>query len=218
MSRIEKGIYAPEEPIPSTAMLSDEFAVSPITIKRALRDLQAAGVLLTVAGKGTYVKKQRRSLHHLDVGSFLNENNEITVRVLSVTRERITDPTMNAIDAPGKTMLCLRKVIMSEGSPFIYDATYVSSDLSDEIIEECGERFVVDALKKHGITVVHTKIVIDAAPATNQTEEVFGVPSGYPMLRRLYKMTTTDPEITVFGVLQAPFDQLACSIEFPAQS
>jgi DNA-binding GntR family transcriptional regulator len=218
LRRIQRNVYRPEEPIPSVAMLSEEFAVSPITIKRALRDLQAAGVLMTIASRGTYVKNQQRSVHHLDLGAFLNGNSEIKVRVLSVTREKITDPTMKAIDAPDHMMLCLRKIILSGDAPFMYDATYVSSDLSDELIEECGERFVIDALKKHGISVTHTRLVVDAAPASGQAEEVFGVPSGYPMLRRLYRMSTTAPNITVYGVVQAPFDQLACSVDIPAQT
>jgi DNA-binding GntR family transcriptional regulator len=218
LQRIHSGVYLPEEPIPSVAMLSEEFAVSPITVKRALRDLQAGGVLMTIAGRGTYVKKQQRSVHHLDLGSFLNQNSEIKVRVLSVTKEKITDPTMKAIDAPSHMMLCLRKIILSGDAPFMYDATYVSSDLSDDLLEECGERFVIDALKRHGIDVVHTRLVVDAAPANGPVEDVFGVPSGYPMLRRLYRMTTSSPDITVYGVVQAPFDQLACSVDIPSRS
>ncbi|RUW04659.1 GntR family transcriptional regulator, partial [Mesorhizobium sp. M1A.F.Ca.IN.020.06.1.1] len=52
LNRIGNGTYQPEALIPSTAMLGQEFGVSPITIKRALRDLQAAGILVSIAGKG----------------------------------------------------------------------------------------------------------------------------------------------------------------------
>lgn len=211
--RITQGIYVPEEPIPSTAMLSQEFAVSPITVKRALRDLQAAGVLVAVSGKGTYVKKQRRLLHRLDLRTPWRGSQ---IKVLSVTREKISDPTMSVLDPPDKVMLCVRKVVLYDDKPFMYDATYVSSELEDEIVEEFGEHFVVDALKRHDINVANTRLVIDAAPASGQAEEVFGVPNGFPMLRRLYRMITTDPNVTIYGVLQAPFDQLACSIDFPS--
>ncbi len=216
LDRVKKGVYQPEDPIPSTAMLSEEFGVSPITIKRALRDLQAAGVLMAVTGKGTYVKKQKRLLHQLDLRAPIKSNTQLKIRLLSVTREKISDPTMSAVEAPDRTMLCVRKVILSDGLPFIYDATYVSSELSNEIVEEFGERFVYEALEAHDIKVVNTRLVIDAAPASGGVEEVFGVPNGYPMLRRLYRLITSDPNITVYGVVQAPFDQLACSIDFPS--
>ncbi|MGY5795601.1 GntR family transcriptional regulator, partial len=55
LARIRSGVYKPEESIPSAAMLTEEFSVSPITVKRALRDLHSAGALISVAGKGTYV-------------------------------------------------------------------------------------------------------------------------------------------------------------------
>ncbi|MGF6875758.1 GntR family transcriptional regulator [Paraburkholderia sp. MM5477-R1] len=210
--RISQGIYVPGEPIPSTAMLSGEFGVSAITIKRALRDLQAAGMIFAVPGKGTYVKKQRRLLHHLDLRA-PGRASQSKVRPMSVTREKISDPTMSAIDAPDKVMLCVRKIVLFEDAPWMYDATYVSSELDDEIVEEFRERFVVDALKRHDINVTNTRLVIDAAPASGQVAEVFGVPNGFPMLRRLYRMITTEPHITVYGVVQAPFDQLACTID-----
>ncbi len=57
--RIATGVYSRGEAIPSTAQLSEEFEVSPITVKRAVRDLQSAGMLTSVPGKGIFVKEQR---------------------------------------------------------------------------------------------------------------------------------------------------------------
>ncbi|MCT2581092.1 MAG: GntR family transcriptional regulator [Mesorhizobium sp.] len=214
LNRINNGAYQPEALIPSTAMLGQEFGVSPITIKRALRDLQAAGVLVSIAGKGTYVKKQTRILRRLDVAMPSVEG--MTIQLISITRDKISDPTMRTFDPPKGSMLCVRKVIFADGAPFMYDASYLSSDVEDEIVDEFGEQFVTNALKRHGISVVNTDLIIDAAPAVGEVEEVFGIPTGYPMLRRFYKFTTTDPSVTVFGVVQAPFDQLACTLSIPA--
>ncbi|OKO78837.1 GntR family transcriptional regulator [Bradyrhizobium sp. NAS96.2] len=214
--RIKSGIYPPGSPIPSTSMLTQEFSVSPITIKRALRDLQAAGALVSVAGKGTYVKKQTRILRKLDVATPLMDGT--TLQLISITREKITDPVMLTLDPPRGTMLCVRKTILADGAPFMYDATYLSADLDDEIVEEFGERLVSVALKRHGIGLMNSDLIIDAAPATGKVEEVFGIPTGYPMLRRFYKFTTTDPNITLFGVVLAPFDLLACSVSIPLKS
>ncbi|ASP87130.1 GntR family transcriptional regulator [Sinorhizobium meliloti] len=213
LARIRNGTYQPEAIIPSAAMLGEEFGVSPITIKRALRDLQAAGALVAVAGKGTYVKKRTRVLRRLDITTPSYEG--ATIQLISVTREKITDPAMMDFEPPTDAMLCVRKIIFAESMPFLYDATYLSSDVGEDILEEFGQYFVTSALERHGIEVVNTDLIIDAAPASGKVEEVFGVPSGYPMLRRFYKYTTSSSAITVFGVVQAPFDQLACSISIP---
>jgi DNA-binding GntR family transcriptional regulator len=211
LRRINNGTYPPGATIPSTAALGGEFGVSPITIKRALRDLQALGALTAVAGKGTFVKEQRRFLLALDAG--MSPFKDASIRLISITRERITDPTMGVFDPPDGAMLCARKMVFfGAETPVMYDATYLSWNVDDVIVDEFGERFVTDALRRRGIDIVHTSHIIDAAPAAGQPAEMFGVPDGYPMLRRLYKLTTTEPDVTVFGVIQAPFDQLACSI------
>ncbi|MEX3954268.1 GntR family transcriptional regulator [Paraburkholderia sp. EG287A] len=211
--RIAAGTYSPDVAIPSTAMLSGEFGVSSITIKRALRDLQAAGTLVSIPGKGTYVKQQKRLLYQLD--AMQPSFDDSSIRSVSVTREKISDPTMSTIAPPDHVMLCVRKTIWMDDAPVVYDTTYLSPDIGDDIVDEFGERFVVDALARHAIDVTQTHLVIDAAPATTEVEEIFGVPNGYPMLRRLYRMMTSEPEIIVYGILQAPFDRLACTVDFP---
>ncbi|RUV80972.1 GntR family transcriptional regulator, partial [Mesorhizobium sp. M1A.F.Ca.IN.020.32.1.1] len=189
----------------------EEFGVSAITIKRALRDLQAAGVLVSVAGKGTYVKKrQKKVVRKLDV-HFPNYEGA-TIKLIATTREIITDPTLNAFNIPKSAMLCIRKMIFLQGAPFMYDATFISPDIGEDIIEEFGGSFVVNALKQHDIHVIKTDLMIDAAPAVGEVEEEFRIPTGYPMLRRSYKYTTSEPNIIVYGVAQAPFDQLTCSL------
>ncbi|WP_342723893.1 GntR family transcriptional regulator [Bradyrhizobium sp. B097] len=215
LRRIESGIYPPGAPIPSTGVLTVEFGVSQITVTRALRDLQTTGVLVSFTGKGKYVKKQAPVLRRLDaVSPAIGTTN---VQLLSITRERISDPAMHLFEPPREAMLCVRKVVFAHDVPVMYDATYLSSNVEDGIIEEFGEHFVTTALKRHSIDVLNTDIIIDAAPATGKVGEVFGIPIGYPVLRRSYKCATSDTEITLFGVVQAPFDQLACSVSIPSK-
>ncbi|PXW57913.1 UTRA domain-containing protein [Chelatococcus asaccharovorans] len=141
-----------------------------------------------------------------------------TLELLSITREKITDPSMGVFNPPDSAMLCVRKTIFADGVPIMYDAAYLSSDVSDDIVEEFGERFVTDALERHAIIIKNTRLVIDAAPATGKAEEIFGIPNGYPMLRRLYMITTSNPGVTVFGLVVSPFDRLACSINLPGEA
>lgn len=221
--RISSGVYTPGTAIPSTSMLSEEFGVSPITVKRALRDLQAAGSLTSIPGKGTFVKEQRRFLRELDVWMSSMDNArklgfQPSMRLISITKEKISDATMNVFNPPDEAMLCVRKVILADGLPIMYDATYLSADVDDVIVDEFGERFVTDALQRHDIDVVNTRLVIDAAPASFGAQQAFSIPNGYPSLRRLYEITTTRLGIIVFGVVESPFDRLACSVNLPANT
>src|SRR5437879_12093355 len=56
---IHSGRWKRGERLPSEAQLVERFRVSRITIGRAVRDLQAAGLVERRAGSGTFVKAAR---------------------------------------------------------------------------------------------------------------------------------------------------------------
>ena len=53
--RISHDEWVPHQQIPSEAHLRDEFEVSRETIRRAIASLRTAGLVFTVARRGTYV-------------------------------------------------------------------------------------------------------------------------------------------------------------------
>lgn len=55
---IDAGRFGPGERLPSTKAMSDEMAVSLVTMHRAMQDLVASGVLRRGQGKGTFVHEQ----------------------------------------------------------------------------------------------------------------------------------------------------------------
>src|SRR6266511_3586305 len=57
LSEIAAGKYGPSGRLPGEEQLVRKFGVSRTTIGRALRDLQAEGVMARRAGSGTYVRK-----------------------------------------------------------------------------------------------------------------------------------------------------------------
>ena len=48
------GAIAPEEKLPSVRELAAQLAINPNTIQRAYRELEADGLIYTVAGKGAF--------------------------------------------------------------------------------------------------------------------------------------------------------------------
>jgi GntR family histidine utilization transcriptional repressor len=55
LDAIEKGDYLPHSQIPTEHALADQFAVSRMTVNKAIRDLVQVGLLIRTAGQGTYV-------------------------------------------------------------------------------------------------------------------------------------------------------------------
>ena len=58
LGEIASGKYGPDGCLPSEAQLVKRFQVSRPTVGRALRDLQAEGLIERRAGSGTYVRRQ----------------------------------------------------------------------------------------------------------------------------------------------------------------
>nr|WP_244750044.1 GntR family transcriptional regulator [Mesorhizobium sp. L-2-11] len=210
--------YKVEQPLPPIAALAEEFGVSVITIKRALRDLQPTGILRTVPGLGIFVRERRRFIRDLDFcvissGVFQRSRHRPPIQITSVTREIIRDPAFKEFDAPTGTMLCIRKHILAEEKPIIFDTSYLPLSLNDKVVDEFGDKLVSDALRDQGTRFRNTRLLVDAAPASEAAQQAFGIPNGYPTLRRLYKLTTVDPSFSVFGIAESPFDRLAYSVE-----
>lgn len=61
-SKILAGQLKGEEPLPSIRLLAKELRISVITTKRAYEELERAGFIVTVAGKGSYVAPQNPQL------------------------------------------------------------------------------------------------------------------------------------------------------------
>ncbi len=62
-SSILEGRLKEDEPLPSIRLLAKELRISVITTKRAYEDLEKAGFIYTVPGKGCFVAAQNPQLH-----------------------------------------------------------------------------------------------------------------------------------------------------------
>jgi GntR family transcriptional regulator of arabinose operon len=58
-AQIETGTHAPGERLPSMSVLSEQYQVSDITVRTALRELVSRGLLESRRGSGFYIKAQR---------------------------------------------------------------------------------------------------------------------------------------------------------------
>ena len=62
--KILSGELKEGDALPSIRLLAKELRISVITTKRAYEDLEAAGFIVTMPGKGSFVAPQNPALHH----------------------------------------------------------------------------------------------------------------------------------------------------------
>jgi GntR family transcriptional regulator, histidine utilization repressor len=88
LSQISAGVLRPGERIPSENELVRELDVARMTANRALRELAADGVLVRVAGVGTFVAEPRVHSHPLEVRNIADEirsrGHEFETRVVAL--------------------------------------------------------------------------------------------------------------------------------------
>ena len=63
--QIDSGLFQPGEQLPSEHQLMSEFAVSRITVRRAIANLTHQGLVSSHRGKGVFVKEQRKVTYSL---------------------------------------------------------------------------------------------------------------------------------------------------------
>ncbi|WP_051644833.1 GntR family transcriptional regulator [Labrenzia sp. DG1229] len=214
--RIDASHYKQNEPLPSAAMLSEEFGVSMITVKRALKDLQNEGLLTARAGLGTFVKRRRRFVRDYNVS--LNSMGDAQrlgfkprIELVSVTYEKVGQE-LESFGDQSEPLLCVRKVIYADDVPVMFDTTFVTADLGDDFHKSIEHHLIYDALKQQGIQILKTDLTIDATPASVETQTHCKVPNGYPCLSRRYHYQTDKPGLEFFGYVESPFDRLSCTV------
>lgn len=120
VNRIESGDYRVGEAIPSEMEMVTRFRISRATIRRGMQELEQDGYISRVAGRGTFVlrDKVRRSLNRLT--SFTEDMNQrgysVTTRILEF--KSVTPPT---------DVADLLKAKPLEPLPYIYRLRYADN-------------------------------------------------------------------------------------------
>ncbi len=79
MKQISAGRVRPGERLPSEAELVRQFGASRITVTRALRELQVAGLIDRRAGSGTFVRPRRADAHQRTFGILMPDAGDVEV-------------------------------------------------------------------------------------------------------------------------------------------
>lgn len=132
--RIKKGQYLHDNRLPDQSKLSEEFETSRVTIKKALDVLTNEGLIYTIQGSGSYVKKNAllRSKNNIKIGknlgltTLVENTKDIRTEVLgfSVRFPNETEQTSLIIsrDTPVYSYERLRYL---EGKPYSLEKTTI---------------------------------------------------------------------------------------------
>ncbi len=182
--RIRTGALSPGQALPSERRLAEMLGVSRLTVRRALDELVAGGVLTRRQGSGTYVTP--RVEQPLSVLSGFSEDMRARGMVPGsrwIKRERgQASPTeaMTLSLAPGEPVVRLLRVRTADGRPMAVEhAVLPARFLPDP--GAVGESLYA-VLREQGFAPGRALERIRAVAATERVAELLGVGPGTPVL------------------------------------
>ena len=188
---IDRRIEATEWPadfrIPGEAELAEEFGASHLTVRRALRELQAEGVLIRIQGRGTFVVGPRMQCA---VFNLQDMSEEIVLsggmhgaRVLEL-RALGEDETLRAMLQPGiEGPVFLSRVLhLEDGTPIQLEERFVNGAAAPRYLDQDFVRMTPHSYLLRETTVTEVDNTIRAIRADEATRAALEISESQPCL------------------------------------
>ena len=190
MRRLEQGAWKPGEAIPSEARLKAEFGVAIGTIRKAVDDLVAQGILLRQQGRGTFVATHNRDrqlfrFFHIERQDAYKEYPDVQLigfERIGLSREAAGQLALHE----GDRAVRLRNTLALEGKPVMLEDITLPETLFPRLTEKkLRER--PNTLYKlyqddYRISVVRTAQRLSAGVAPRDVARALDLPAGLPLL------------------------------------
>jgi GntR family transcriptional regulator len=188
--KIKRGELARDATLPGEQELSRSFNVSRITVKRALNDLAADGLVTRHRGRGTIVSEGAtipvvkgsfdtliESLHIMGL--------ETEIELLEVTKIGANGTTAEQLEVPPGTQLQratrLRKL---QGEPFSHLVTYIPGKIAAKYsVKQLSSTPLLTLLERAGAPPYEAEQWITATAAEPSIAAALGVSPGAPLLK-----------------------------------
>lgn len=218
--QIFMGQYAAGEQLPSEHQLMEQFAVSRITVRRAIANLVQQGLVESQQGRGVFVKAQNKVVRSLSNPLiFFDEDMErqgIKASIRSLSFERVRPP-QNVSDKLQLTSLndqvyCQKKVILTDDVPAAVDVTYIRVDIGQAFCRELQSSLIYPTLDKNGVAIERVETTLECTHATVELSEVLEIALGAPLLVNCYTAFTEHNQPIICGETLSRGDRLIYSV------
>jgi GntR family transcriptional regulator len=194
---ITRSVYAATGALPKEEALCERFGVSRITVRRALADLAALGLVERRHGLGTFVKagaESTRSSPSLSLVDSLQQTaRETDVEVLDVQREAPpADIAAQLQIAPGTPAVHALRLRSMKGTPVMLTDAWVPLEL--------GRKVTVAALRRHALY----EILLNQGVRFGRVVQEIGAQVADPMRAGWLRVDVGSPLLTLVRLIHDP--------------
>lgn len=184
------GRLAAGDRLPSESALIDRFGVSRITVRQALAELNAAGLVETVNGKGSYVTRPGRGQAQGPLVGVLEamrmRGHRAHGRLLSHRTVKAPRDVARALDlAEDSTVGAVTVLRYRDDVPFVIGTTWCAPEVAERLAaQDLAETDVATAIEaKLGLRSATTRVRVLATLADARIAKRLDYSEGAPVLR-----------------------------------
>lgn len=183
--RVERGEWAAGARIPTETELCAHYEASRITIRRALGDLTAQGLLVRAAGRGTFVRDPTLTAGPRGLTSFTTEMAGLGLRagakVLELQRVPAPDEVAERLGlAVGEEVVALTRLRTGDGKPIGLQTAHLPARLFPGLEgADLGDGSLYGYLGEHyGVRPAEAEETFEVGPIRRQAAELLEVRPG----------------------------------------
>jgi GntR family transcriptional regulator len=214
--RIETGVYAVGEQLPSEHQLMEQFQVSRITIRRAIHNLVHQGLASAQHGRGVFVKNQCKWVYSLSSPLIFFEEDMKRQGVQSAICHlefQEVSPPPRVQEILGSDLACFQsKILLLDGIPAILDKSYILLELGRQFANELKTAMTFPTLERNGIHISKIETSLECTRADQQLSEHLAVPLGEPLLVYCYTAYDQYQRSLVYGSAPSRADLLTYAV------
>jgi len=187
-NQIRTGELKPGEALPPETELAERFEISRMTVRKAISELIAEGMVHPIQGKGTFVTKPKLDNVVFELDSYnwqLNERGlDWKTKLLDVKIIRSNDELKRKfnLEDDSTPFLYFSTVLLVEGEPLVYEKKYTIYTKSSPILEsEIKDPSLPGLISAHGVEPMAAKKIIQVSLATEEEGEILNIPLKSPV-------------------------------------
>jgi GntR family transcriptional regulator len=219
-SWIQAGEYLPGDRLPSESQLMEHFAVSRITVRRALANLSQMGLVQSQHGKGVFVTNRQRAIYSLSSPFVLFDEamvrqgltNMVKTLIFKAVKPTETVRQKLALSPNISQVYLQKKYFLIDQVIAALDVTYIIPELGKAYARELKQNMTFPVLEQHGISIDRIEAILSSRQADAETATALDLSLGSPLLVYEHTAYSDNDRPILCGETLSSGDRLAYAI------